>query len=86
MDTDKMPFGKHQEKRMSEVPLSYWRWYIDQDWAPQWKAVWQYAHNRLREYMPKNEPSPANGLSATPDGRLVNAEGRTVGFACGRRP
>ena len=84
LNADPMPFGHHQGKRMEEVPLRYWRWYIDQPWAADWRAVYAYAISQLKEVMPKKEATPENGLKATPDGRIVNKDGLTVGFACRR--
>lgn len=42
-DDDKMPFGKHKGQRLGDVPDSYWRWFLQQDWAEQYPDLLEYA-------------------------------------------
>ena len=42
-DNDLMPFGKHKNERMEDVPATYLDWLRDQDWLKaSWPEVWQY--------------------------------------------
>lgn len=45
-DTDKMPYGKHQGKRMIDVPAFYLLWLYDQDINP--GPVRDYIENNLQ--------------------------------------
>lgn len=47
-DTDSMPFGKHKDRAMKDVPASYLDYLSDQDWLKtRWPRVWAYIdHNR----------------------------------------
>ena len=35
----KMPFGKHKDKELSEVPKRYLRWLRSQEWIGGWLAT-----------------------------------------------
>lgn len=41
-DDDPMPFGKHKDQKMGEVPASYLDWLHDQDWIGEWPNVLEY--------------------------------------------
>ena len=42
-DDSLMPFGKHKDKPLSEVPDSYLIWLMDQLWVkPKYPELWQY--------------------------------------------
>lgn len=43
-DDSKMPFGKHKGKRLGDVPDSYWRWFLEQDWCDEWPDLVEYAN------------------------------------------
>ena len=43
-DDDRMPFGKYKGQRLGEVPDSYWRWFLSQDWCDQWPSLVEYAN------------------------------------------
>lgn len=49
--TDKtpMPWGKHKDVVMGELPVSYLVWLLEQDWLPKWKE--------LHAYLIKNQDS-----------------------------
>ena len=49
-DNDIMPFGSHKERRtpMQWVPLTYFRWFLDQPWSDEWPHVKAYAQNRVK--------------------------------------
>lgn len=32
-DEQPMPFGKYKGQRLGDVPDSYWRWFLRQDWS-----------------------------------------------------
>jgi hypothetical protein len=34
----KMPFGKHKDKELTEIPRGYLRWLRSQDWVAGWLA------------------------------------------------
>jgi len=34
----KMPFGKHKDKELTEIPKGYLRWLRTQDWVGGWLA------------------------------------------------
>ena len=34
----KMPFGKHKDKELTEIPRGYLRWLRQQDWLGGWLA------------------------------------------------
>lgn len=42
-DDDKMLFGKWKGTRLGEVPDSYWRWFLKQDWATEHPDLVEYA-------------------------------------------
>ena len=46
-DSDKMPFGKHRGKRMDEVPFPYWRWFLQQSWGFEHRAVYDYVKKQI---------------------------------------
>ncbi len=41
-DTSFMPFGKHIDKRMADVPDDYLDWLIGQEWIHNWPEVRAY--------------------------------------------
>jgi len=41
-DDDRMPFGKWKGTRLGEVPDSYWRWFLRQDWAQEYPDLVAY--------------------------------------------
>jgi uncharacterized protein (DUF3820 family) len=43
-DDSIMPFGKHKGKRLGEIPDSYFRWFLQQDWCDQWPDLVEYAN------------------------------------------
>ena len=43
-DGDPMPFGKHRDKPIGEVPDSYWTWFLGQDWCDQYPDLVEYAN------------------------------------------
>ena len=44
-DDSKMPFGKHGGERLGDVPDSYWRWFLSQDWCDEWPDLVEYAEH-----------------------------------------
>ena len=42
-DDTKMPFGKHKGERLGDVPDSYLRWFLNQDWCNDWPDLVEYA-------------------------------------------
>lgn len=42
-DDDTMPFGTWEGTKLGEVPDSYWRWFREQEWAPHWPDLLDYA-------------------------------------------
>lgn len=43
-DDDLMPFGKHKGQRLGQVPDSYWRWFLQQDWCNEHPRLVEYAN------------------------------------------
>ena len=43
-DDDRMPFGKYKGQRLGDVPDSYWRWFLSQDWCDEWPDLVEYAN------------------------------------------
>lgn len=43
-DDDKMPFGKHKGERLGDVPDSYWRWFLGQQFCDNYPDLVQYAN------------------------------------------
>jgi uncharacterized protein (DUF3820 family) len=39
-----MPFGKHKGQRLGNVPDSYWRWFLGQDWCDEYPQLVEYAN------------------------------------------
>jgi len=39
-----MPFGMHKGERLGQVPDSYWRWFLDQDWCDTYPDLVTYAN------------------------------------------
>jgi len=48
-DDDTMPFGKHKGQRIGDVPDSYWRWFLQQDWCDEWPHLVKYANLTVEE-------------------------------------
>lgn len=48
-DDSLMSFGVHKGKRLGDVPDSYWRWFLRQDWCDQWPDLVQYANHVSEE-------------------------------------
>ena len=42
-DDDLMTFGKYKGFRLGEVPDSYFRWFLEQDWSSDFPELVQYA-------------------------------------------
>ena len=42
-DDDVMPFGKHKNERLGDVPDSYWRWFLNQPFAVEYPDLLAYA-------------------------------------------
>ena len=42
-DDDLMPWGKHKGVRLGDIPDSYWRWFLEQDWRDTWPDLLEYA-------------------------------------------
>ena len=43
-DDSIMPFGKYKGQKLGEVPDSYLRWFLGQDWCDQWPELLEYAN------------------------------------------
>lgn len=43
-DDSIMPFGKYKGKKLGEVPDSYWKWFLAQDWCDEWPDLVEYAN------------------------------------------
>ena len=43
-DDSRMPFGKYRGQRLGDVPDSYWRWFLSQDWCDEWPDLVEYAN------------------------------------------
>ena len=43
-DDDRMPFGKWEGTRLGEVPDSWFRWFLNQDWCDNWPELVEYAN------------------------------------------
>ena len=54
-DEDLMPFGKHKGTPIGEVPASYLIWVLEQDWAEEWKAVYDYCLKHERQLLQEKE-------------------------------
>jgi uncharacterized protein (DUF3820 family) len=48
-DDNKMPFGKYKGQWLKEVPDSYWRWFLGQDWCDEWPELVDYANVLMEE-------------------------------------
>ena len=48
-DDDWMPFGKHRYELLRDVPDSYFRWFLEQDWCDEWPSLVEYANVMERE-------------------------------------
>jgi hypothetical protein len=44
-DDCKMPFGKHEGKRLGDVPDYWFRWFLKQHWCDQFPDLVQYANH-----------------------------------------
>jgi hypothetical protein len=42
-DDSLMPFGVHKNKRLGDVPDSYFKWFLQQSWAKDWPDLYAYA-------------------------------------------
>lgn len=42
-DDSIMPFGNYKGQRLGDVPDSYWRWFLNQEWAEQYTDLLEYA-------------------------------------------
>ena len=41
-----MPWGKHKGKPLKAVPLWYWKWFLQQEWAEHHQDLLVYAEQR----------------------------------------
>ena len=58
----KMPFGKHKDKELTEIPKGYLRWLRQQDWLSGWLAQAVDEALGLTPSKPSNEPwQPSEG-------------------------
>ena len=48
-DSDRMPFGKHKDARLGDVPDDYWQWFLRQKWCDQWPKLVEYANNCIED-------------------------------------
>ena len=48
-DDCKMLWGKHLGKRLGDVPDSYFRWFLQQDWCDEHPELVEYANQILDE-------------------------------------
>jgi hypothetical protein len=48
-DGSPFPFGKYRDlgSRMEDVPMKYYRWFLEQEWSTSWPAVAAYAQKLL---------------------------------------
>ncbi len=44
-----MYFGKWKGTRLGEVPDSYWRWFLGQEWCDDWPELVEYANVCIEE-------------------------------------
>lgn len=42
-----MVFGKHKGKRLGDIPDFYWKWFVQQEWAPEWPGLFEFANTVL---------------------------------------
>ena len=58
----KMPFGKHKDRELTELPRGYLRWLRQQDWLGGWLAQAVDEALGLAPSKPSNEPwQPSEG-------------------------
>lgn len=43
-DDSKMPFGKYKDKPLGDVPDSYWKWFLGQDFCDEYPKLVEYAN------------------------------------------
>ena len=43
-DDDRMYFGKYNGTRLREIPDSYWRWFLKQEWCDEHPGLVEYAN------------------------------------------
>ncbi len=48
-DDTLMYFGKWKGTRLGEVPDSYWRWFLGQEWCDDWPELVEYANVCIEE-------------------------------------
>ena len=48
-DDDLMPWGKHADKPLGDVPDDYWQWFLRQDWCDEWPDLVEYANTLIED-------------------------------------
>ena len=48
-DDSLMPFGKYKYRPLGEVPDSYFRWFLSQDWCDDYPDLVEYANQVIDE-------------------------------------
>jgi hypothetical protein len=89
-DQHLMPMGNHRGRPLGTVPMSYWHWFLAQDWSAKFPALQDYARNRVTPFgvqtprvaptvpavAPKPVPAPDPTASGigAPKGKLTVAD------------
>lgn len=48
-NNDVMPWGKHKGTKLSEVPVDYKFWLLEQPWISQWRGLHRYLKKHEEE-------------------------------------
>lgn len=49
-DESLMPFGKHEGKRLVDVPAGYFLWLAKQEWLEDWPSLYDYVEDNLHVF------------------------------------
>lgn len=49
-DESLMPFGKHQSKRLVDVPAGYFKWLAGQEWLELWPGLHDYVEDNMHVF------------------------------------
>jgi hypothetical protein len=48
-DDSIMPFGTHKDKKLGDIPDSYWLFFLKQTWCDKWPDLVEYANNCIED-------------------------------------
>lgn len=64
-----MPWGKHKDTPLRDVPKSYLRWLFEQEWIVSWPKIYLYLQEHEDELETPDDEGGAEGFDSYDDYR-----------------